>query len=166
MKYIRSDITKLIIVVTSAVILSACNKITTTDQSSPTVGVEQNQESVSTTSESESEALSTNGRYVEYSPTALVDATGTRRVLFFYAAWCPTCKPADADFKANSDQIPEDVTVIRVNYNDDDTDEAEKALAKKYAVTYQHTYVEIDSEGNTVKVWNGGQLDELLENVE
>ena len=111
-------------------------------------------------------AFSENGRYVEYSPTALEDAATSRRVLFFYAAWCPTCQPADQDFKNNSEQIPADVTVIRVNYNDNDTDTSEKDLAQKYAVTYQHTYVQIDANGEAVKVWNGGQLEELLKNIE
>lgn len=103
-------------------------------------------------------------RYVEYSEEALTAASG-RRVLFFYASWCPTCKPADANFKANEAKIPEDLTVIRVNYNDSETDEEEKDLAKKYGITYQHTYVQIDANGNEIAKWNGGQIDELLKNV-
>lgn len=104
-------------------------------------------------------------RYVPFSPTALSQAAGSRRVLFFYANWCPTCKPADADFTANAAQLPSDVTLIRVNYNDTETDQAEKDLAKKYGVTYQHTYVQIDAEGNEITKWNGGQMKELLERI-
>jgi len=104
-------------------------------------------------------------RYVEYSKTALDQAATNRRVLYFYANWCPICKPADADFKANSSKIPADVTVIRVNYNDTDTDQEEKELAKKYAITYQHTFVQIDGLGKEVTKWNGGKTDELLANI-
>jgi thiol-disulfide isomerase/thioredoxin len=104
-------------------------------------------------------------RYVEYSKAALDEASPTRRVLFFYASWCPTCKSADANFTANESNIPEDVTLIRVNYNDPETDEEEKDLAKKYGVTYQHTYVQIDSAGTETTIWNGGQIDELLTNI-
>jgi len=104
-------------------------------------------------------------RYVEYSKAVLDNAASARRVLFFYASWCPTCKSADASFKANQSAIPEDVTVIRVNYNDPESDQEEKDLAKKYAVTYQHTYVQIDSASKEVTKWNGGQMNELLKNI-
>jgi thioredoxin-related protein len=52
-----------------------------------------------------------------------------------------------------------------VNYNDTATDQAEKELAKKYGVTYQHTFVQIDAEGNEVTKWNGGKIEELLHNI-
>ena len=103
--------------------------------------------------------------YNEYSSSILQSSINNRRVLFFYANWCPTCKPADQNFKANLDKIPEDVTVIRVNYNDTDTDQAEKDLAKKYGITYQHTFVQIDENGNEITKWNGGKIEELLKNI-
>lgn len=104
-------------------------------------------------------------RYVEYSKAALDQVADKRRVLYFYASWCPTCRPADADFKKNSSKIPEDMVVVRVNYNDSDTDQEEKDLAKKYAVTYQHTFVQIDGQGKQVTTWNGGKTEELLVNI-
>ena len=104
-------------------------------------------------------------RYVHYSKSALDNASSSRRVLFFYASWCPTCRPADVSFTQNIDKIPEDVTLIRVNYSDPDTDQEEKDLAKKYTVTYQHTFVQIDSTGKEITKWNGGQIDELLSNI-
>jgi hypothetical protein len=57
------------------------------------------------------------------------------------------------------------VTIIRVNYNDSDTDPAEEALADEYGVTYQHTFVQIDENGNEVAKWNGGEIEELLERI-
>jgi len=112
------------------------------------------------------EAMMVKGdRYIEYTPSVLENTAGNRRVLFFYASWCPTCGPADANFKENVSQIPTDTTVIRVNYNDPETDAEEKALAQKYGITYQHTYVQIDGQGNEVAKWNGGQIDELLTNI-
>lgn len=106
------------------------------------------------------------GTYVEHSPGVVESASNTRRVLFFYANWCPTCQPSDADFRNNEADIPSDVTVIRVNYNDDDTDDAEEALANKYNVSYQHTFVQIDSNGNEVTTWNGGDLSDLLSRIQ
>ena len=105
-------------------------------------------------------------RYLPYSPEASTATKDTRRVLFFYANWCPTCKPADASFMQEQGEIPEDVTVLRVNYNDTETDQAEKDLAAQYQITYQHTFVQIDSLGNVVTKWNGGKLEELLANIE
>ena len=107
----------------------------------------------------------TGSRYVQYSKSALDSATANRRVLFFYASWCPTCRPADESFTQNVNKIPEDVTLIRVNYNDPETDQEEKDLAKKYHITYQHTFVQIDSMGKEITKWNGGQIDELLSNI-
>lgn len=104
-------------------------------------------------------------RYIQYSESAFENSSGNRRVLFFYASWCPTCRPADASFTQNISKIPNDLTVIRVNYNDPNTDQDEKDLAKKYGITYQHTFVQIDNTGKEINKWNGGGLDELLSNV-
>ena len=108
------------------------------------------------------EAKADNSRYLVYSKVAYENAVTQRRVLFFYATWCPSCKQADEDFTANSDKIPDDVVVLRVNYNDPNTDQEEKDLAKKYGITYQHTFVQVDEQGNEITKWNGGQTNELL----
>lgn len=104
-------------------------------------------------------------RYLPFTPIVLSDAASTRRVLYFYASWCSTCIPANADFEKNVSMLPGDVTVIRVNYNDPDTDADEKALATKYGITYQHTFVQIDGEGNEITKWNGGSVKELLAKI-
>lgn len=104
-------------------------------------------------------------RYVQYSKSVLDSTANTRRVLFFYASWCPTCKPANESFAQNVSKIPEDVTLIRVNYNDPETNQEEKELAKKYSITYQHTFVQIDNTGKEMAKWNGGQIDELLSKI-
>lgn len=123
------------------------------------------QEPTATVNDESSAPADTNSRYVEYANDILSQTANTRRVLFFYANWCPICLPADSNFKENADKIPLDVTLIRVNYNDTDTDKEEKDLANQYGVTYQHTFVQIDSAGQAVTKWNGGQLDELLANI-
>ena len=120
---------------------------------------------VTTVEDAKTSDTETSGRYVEYSKSTFDQASSTRRVLFFYASFCSICRPADANFKSNTNKIPSDVTVIRVNYNDPDTDQEEKDLAKKYSVVYQHTFVQIDQEGKVVTRWNGGQIQELLANI-
>lgn len=111
------------------------------------------------------ETMEKNSRYLEYSKSVFGQAANNRRVLFFYANWCPICQPADASFRENVSQIPEDVALIRVNYNDTDTDQEEKDLAKKYGITYQHTFVQIDQDGKEITKWNGGQIEELLDHL-
>jgi len=86
-------------------------------------------------------------------------------VYFFYANWCPTCIPVDKEISKNLDKIPEGLKIVRINYNDPDTDDAEEDLAKKYGITYQHTFVYIGSDGEVVKKWNGGGLDKIIDNT-
>jgi len=63
-------------------------------------------------------------------------------VLYFYANWCPICI---AEFpvmqKAFNELSTDKVIGFRVNYNDDQTDNDEKNLAKQFGVAYQHTKV-------------------------
>ena len=104
-------------------------------------------------------------KYTQYSKATLDQSIKDKRILFFYANWCPTCKAADMSFEQNIAKIPADATLIRINYKDTDTDQEEKDLANKYAITYQHTFVQIDGEGKEISKWNGGQIEELLINI-
>ena len=103
--------------------------------------------------------------YLVYTPELFNLHASKRRVLFFYASWCTTCVPANANFLKESNLIPKDVVVFRINYNDPDTDETEKQLAKKYQITYQHTFVQVDKDGKVVTKWNGGESSELLSKI-
>lgn len=89
------------------------------------------------------------GSYEAYSPEKIAMAENGDVVLFFRASWCPTCRAVDSDIKANLDDIPSDLTILDVNY-DDSSD-----LKQKYGVTYQHTFVQVDAEGNQIKKWTG-----------
>lgn len=106
------------------------------------------------------------GNYLEYTLPVFETAEDRKKVLFFYASWCPTCKPTDLEFKSGTKKIPSDLTIFRVNYSDSDTDEDEKALAKKYGITYQHTFVYLDENDEEIKRWNGGSLDKLLSEIQ
>lgn len=113
------------------------------------------------TSKTPATAMAAHGSYQDYSPeTAKAEqAAGHKVVLFFHADWCPFCVEADKQFKAKLDQIPQGVTVLKTNYD------TETALKKKYAVTYQHTFVQIDAEGNLSSKWNSGDIDNLKKNL-
>ncbi len=104
-------------------------------------------------------------RYFEYSKENLENASNEKRLLFFYASWCPICRPIDTALKNNTDLIPDGVSIIRVNFNDPDTDQEEKDLAKKYGVTYQHTFVQIDENENQINKWSSGDIKEILSSL-
>lgn len=156
--------TPLIILSTAVVLIAGVSLYAFSQRTTPTSNSKAPTES-NMTSNSATTTENTNSRYVEYSKEVMDNTASDRRVLFFYANWCPICKPADASFRQNSGKIPEDVTVIRVNYNDSDTDQEEKDLAKVYAITYQHTFVQIDKDGKELAKWNGGEIDQLLANI-
>ena len=62
--------------------------------------------------------------------------------LDFYASWCPICKEEEPEIKAAFNELNADNVIgFRVNYNDDQTDNSEKSLAKKFGIAYQHTKV-------------------------
>lgn len=75
---------------------------------------------------------------------------GDRIVLDFYANWCPTCIAGEPVFKRIIEESDFEVHALRVNYNDSDTDEDEKALAKTFGITYQHTFIYLDANGNEI----------------
>ncbi len=90
------------------------------------------------------------GEYVSYQPALLSRADSGKVVLFFRASWCPTCKILDSSLRSSLDQIPDDLTILDVDY-DNSSD-----LKNKYAITYQHTLVQVDANGNELAKWSGG----------
>lgn len=105
------------------------------------------------------EETSQGSRYSAYSKNAFDAAKGKKRVYFFHATWCPTCKAANEEFMSNPNGIPEDVIVFKTDYD------KEAALKKQYGITYQHTFVLVDETGKELKKWNGGGLAELTANT-
>lgn len=68
--------------------------------------------------------------------------SGKLVVLYFYANWCPICKAEFPKMQAAFNELSTgDVIGFRVNYNDNETDADEKALAREHGVAYQHTKV-------------------------
>src|SRR3989344_1344780 len=98
-------------------------------------------------------------RYVEYSPEKFAQASNKKRVYFFHASWCPTCKVANEEFSANPNGIPEDIVLFKTDYD------TETELKRKFGITYQHTFVFVDENGKEIKKWNGGGLAELVQNT-
>jgi thiol-disulfide isomerase/thioredoxin len=83
--------------------------------------------------------------------------SGTKVVLFFNASWCSTCKVARDNFQASLSEIPGDMTIVEVDFDDS------QDLRVTYGVTIQHTFVQIDDNGGLLKKWSGSTtIDDLV----
>lgn len=93
--------------------------------------------------------LETAAKYAEKGPT----------VLFFNADWCPACQAASKDLAENGAMLAKGITVVKVNYD------KSSELKTKYGVTSQHTFVQIDTNGEKLKIWSGGGVEEINKQV-
>ena len=96
------------------------------------------------------------GTYATYN-SSLVGQTD-KTVLFFHASWCPSCQSADKNISAGN--VPDGLTVLKTDF-DSSTD-----LRKKYGVTSQHTFVQVDANGDLINKWSGGNsIDSIIERL-
>jgi len=97
------------------------------------------------------------GSYEPYDALKLSMAKNGKMVFFFKASWCPSCRVVDKDIKESLSDIPDGVTILEVDYD------KETALKQKYGVTTQHTFVQVDADGNEITKWVGSNtLEEVV----
>ncbi len=116
-------------------------------------------DSQSQPSETNSQASTSPGAYVQYTDEIIQDTPGTK-VLFFHAPWCPQCMALEKSIE--SGKIPDGVTIIKVDYD------SNQDLRKEYGVTLQTTLVRVDDSGKSVKkytAYNQPTLQALIDNV-
>jgi len=99
--------------------------------------------------------------YLDYSDGALANAQRKGKSVLFFAAttWCQTCLELEKEIIERQAEIPEGVTILKVDYDND------KAMNQRYGVTSQHTLVVLDKNGQEVKRWLGGGFDTLLQQL-
>jgi thiol-disulfide isomerase/thioredoxin len=85
-------------------------------------------------------------------------AKNSPTVLFFAADWCPDCQADLRDINANGSRLGK-VTVVVVDYD------KSAELKAKYGIAVQDSYVQIDSKGARLAIWNGGGVDGILGNI-
>ena len=102
---------------------------------------------------------SSRGNYVSYQnyEQEVEKYKDSRVIMFFNASWCSTCKIARDNFESSLDQIPLDLTIVVVDFDNSDD------LRKKYGITVQHTFVQIDANGESLKKWSGSTtIDQIV----
>lgn len=93
-------------------------------------------------------------RYYQYSESSLTDAQKSGKVvLYFWAPWCSSCTSLDIEIQDKAASIPEGVSVLRVPYD------KYPDLKQRYGVVTQHTFVQIDDDGNMLSTWVGGDIE-------
>lgn len=82
-----------------------------------------------------------------------------KTVVFFFASWCPNCRATVTELNARWADVDPDITLVIADYD------KETSLKGKYGVTYQDTFVLLDSKGNATKAWNSGGVNGLNANT-
>ena len=88
-------------------------------------------------------------------------------VLYFYANWCPICRVevASSLYPAFNELTTDKVIGFRVNYNDNQTDNDEKGLAREFGVAYQHTKVFVKNGQRVLKSPESWNKNRYLEEI-
>lgn len=82
--------------------------------------------------------------FLEFNKGDYEQALKSDKIIFldFYANWCPICRAEEPEILAGFEALITDKIIgFRVNFNDSETDEDEKQLAKDFNVPYQHTKI-------------------------
>lgn len=92
--------------------------------------------------------------FVEFTQSEFEKAKISDKIIFldFYANWCPICR-VEAPFieSAFNELTNENLVGFRVNFNDSETDNDEKKLAKEFNVPYQHTKIILQNGAETAR---------------
>lgn len=78
-------------------------------------------------------------------------------LLYFTANWCPICReqePVNQEVLKELEGSPE-VVAFRIHILDSETTEETEKLAEEFGVTYQHTFIVLDKNGNVSSKYTG-----------
>jgi len=87
-------------------------------------------------------------------------------LLYFYANWCPICREEVPKMESAFNQLTTDQVVgFRVNFNDNQTDDNEKSLARQFGVAYQHTKVILQAGQKILKAPDSWDTKRYLDEI-
>jgi thiol-disulfide isomerase/thioredoxin len=82
-----------------------------------------------------------------------------KKVYFFHAGWCPICQGIDKEINSDISKLPAGVVFVKTDF-DSSTD-----LRKKYGVTTQYTFVQVDGSGNETAQWSASSLSSAIAGI-
>lgn len=106
-------------------------------------------------------AVETKAQLVQYSPETNLKALASKgkTVVFFFATWCPNCILTLTELSEKWSEVNPDITLVIADYD------KEAGLKAEYGVTYQDTFVLLDTDAKSLKLWNAGGVAGLNKNV-
>lgn len=137
----------------AVIVLGGCSQ---TNSSSDAMSSAKSPSSATSHSDSASQSYITYDQY-QASKDKYADS---KVVLFFNAKWCPACRAINEALTSDPGKIPAKTTVVSVDY-DQHTD-----LRQRYGVTTQHTFVQIDTNGEKTRQWVSTSVDALLKELQ
>jgi hypothetical protein len=137
----------------AVIVLGGCSQ---TNSSSDAMSSAKSPSSATSHSDSASQSYITYDQY-QASKDKYADS---KVVLFFNAKWCPDCRAINEALTSDPGKIPAKTTVVSVDY-DQHTD-----LRQRYGVTTQHTFVQIDTNGEKTSQWVSTSVDALLKELQ
>ena len=88
-------------------------------------------------------------------------------VLYFYANWCPICREEVPKMYEAFNQLTTDQVIgFRVNFNDNETDDDERTLARQFGVAYQHTKVFLKNKERVLKSLESWETERYLTEIQ
>lgn len=129
------------------------------------------------TIDTSSEPLSFSGTILAGSTSPLLEyndadyqkakSSGKLVVLYYYANWCPICIAEFEKTKSAFNELKrDDVVGFRINFNDNETTDAEEALAREYGVAYQHTKVFLQNGERVLKSPESWEQSRYLDEID
>ncbi len=107
--------------------------------------------------------------YLEFQQADYEKALADGKIIFldFYANWCPICRAEAPNIESGFNELNQpNVVGFRVNFNDSDTDDNEKALAKKFSIPYQHTKVILKNGQEVFRSQDAWEKDTFLMEID
>lgn len=99
------------------------------------------------------------GAYIDYSDEAFVGSAGTKRILFFYSDKNPKSVTLGQEITLLSDQIPENVTFLRINYD------AETEMNSTYKILSPNVLIQVDQKDQEISRWTDGKFEDILKSI-
>ena len=93
----------------------------------------------------------TTSKYYRFNKAHYENSIQEGKVVFldFHANWCPICARENPKILAAFNELDnENIVGYQVHYNDGETNDDDKEIAKKYGVTYQYTKIILDKNDN------------------